>query len=73
MGAFEDVQRDIEKQIWEAERKELEASKVSPEVLKRQEKKKLRKRLGRPTVLTSPLGLTGGESPVKKPTLLGGY
>ena len=72
MGAFEDVQKQQEKHYWEVEAAKLEASKVSAEVLKRQEKKKLRRRLGRPTVLTSPLGLTG-EPPVRKPTLLGGY
>lgn len=70
MGAFEDVQRDIEQQYWTDEAKKLEAAKVSEDVRKRAEKKKLRRRLGRPTVLTSPLGLIG-EPSTRKRTLLG--
>jgi len=50
---------------------EKEEEKEDPEETKRREKKKLRKRQGLPTILTTPLGLTGA-APTRKPTLLGG-
>ena len=70
MGAFEDMQRETEKWYWEEEAKKLEAAKVSEDVRRRAEKKKLKRRLGRPTVLTSPLGLIG-EPSTRRRTLLG--
>lgn len=65
-------------QKWLAEeikRQQLLAMKKSPEFkiaeTRREEKKKLKRRLGRSTILTTPLGLIG-EAPTRRPTLLGG-
>ena len=67
----EDFQKWLAEEIARQQVKKKKRPAFELEETKRKEKKSLRRRLGRPTLLTSPLGLTG-EAPTRRATLLGG-